>query len=160
MRAKPTALLATLVALVPVVALADGPAVERRLDRQLDKARIAFEVDDQGDARVTYALPGPRSQLVVVRSATVRYGNLELRELVSAAFRSDTTALPADVANRLLELGARAAMGGWTRNGPMALLVVRIPADADPRELASALEFTARAADAAEVELTGGKDDY
>jgi hypothetical protein len=37
---------------------------------------------------------------------------------------------------------------------------VRIPADADGRELADALEYTARAADAAERELNGGKDDY
>lgn len=160
MRAILPALLCTLAVALPAPAAADAPEVERRLQKQLDKARLAFETDEQGDARVTYALPGPRSQLVVVRSATVRYGTLEVRELVSAAFRSESTSLPAEVANRLLELGGRAALGGWTRNGPMALLVTRIPADADARELASALEFTARAADAAEAELTGGKDDY
>jgi hypothetical protein len=160
MRAILPALLCALAVALPAHAASDAPAVERRLQKQLDKARMAFETDEQGDARVTYALPGPRSQLVIVRSATVRYGSLEVRELVSAAFRAESTSLPADVANRLLELGGRAALGGWTRNGPMALLVTRIPADADPKELLSALEFTARAADAAEAELTGGKDDY
>jgi hypothetical protein len=141
-------------------AAATAAEADRRVEKLLDRARIAYEVDDQGDFRVTYALDEGRSQMVIVRSPTTAYGALDQRELVSAGYRSATLALPPEVANRLLELNANARLGGWARQGPMALLVVRIPADADGRELADALEYTARAADAAERELNGGKDDY
>jgi hypothetical protein len=133
---------------------------DRRVEKLLDRARIAYEMDGQGDFRVTYALDEGRSQMVIVRSPTTAYGALDQRELVSAAYRSTTQVLPPEVANRLLELNASARLGGWTRLGPMAVLVTRIPAEADGRELVDALEYTARAADAAERELNGGKDDY
>lgn len=139
---------------------ATAAEADRRVEKLLDRARIAYEVDDQGDFRVTYALAEGRSQMVIVRSPTSAYGALDQREIVSAGYRSATLTLPPEVANRLLELNANARLGGWARQGPMALLVTRIPADADGRELADALEYTARAADAAERELNGGKDDY
>lgn len=133
---------------------------DRRVTKALDRARIAHEVDAQGDVRVSFLTGEGRSQMVVVRSATGTFGALDVRELVSAAYRSPTMALPAEVANRLLELSARARLGGWSRQGPMALLVTRIPADADAKDLVDAIEYTARAADAAERELNGGKDEY
>lgn len=133
---------------------------DRRLTKALDRARIAHEVDAQGDVRVAFLTGDGRSQMVVVRSATSAFGALDMRELVSAAYRSPTMALPGEIANRLLDLNARARLGGWSRHGPMALLVTRIPADADAKELADALEYTARAADAVERELNGGKDEY
>lgn len=133
---------------------------DRRVTKALDRARIAHEVDAQGDVRVSFLTGEGRSQMVVVRSATSTFGALDVREVVSAAYRSPTMALPAEVANRLLELSARARLGGWSRQGPMALLVTRIPADADAKDLADAIEYTARAADAAERELNGGKDEY
>ena len=140
--------------------VAAAQEADRRVTKALDRARIAHEVDAQGDIRVSFLTGEGRSQMVVVRSATSAFGALDTRELVSAAYRSPTMALPGEVANRLLELSARARLGGWSRQGPMALLVTRIPAEADARELADAIEYTARAADAAERELNGGKDEY
>jgi hypothetical protein len=133
---------------------------DRRVEKLLDRARIAYEVDDQGDFRITYALADGRSQMVILRSATTTWGTSDHREIVSPGYRSATQTLPVEVANRLLDLNASTRLGSWGRQGPMALLVTRIPADADGRELTDALEFTARAADAAERDLAGGKDDY
>ncbi len=146
--------------LLPALAIAQGASSDRRVEKLLDKAKLAYEVDAQGDFRVTYILPDGRSQMAIVRSATSTYGTLSVREVVSAGYRSPDTTLSAEAANRLLELNARSKLGAWTRQGPMALLVTRIPADADARELADAIEFTATAADAVERELAAGKDDY
>lgn len=137
-----------------------APTADRRVEKALERARLAFEVDAEGDFRVAFVLPDGRSQVVVVRSATAGYGTLEVRELVSAGYRSATMALPPEVANRLLELNARTRLGAWSRQGPMALFATRMPAETDPKELADALEYTARAADAAEKEINGGKDEY
>lgn len=133
---------------------------DRRVEKALERARLAHEVDAQGDFRVAFVLPDGRSQVVVVRSATAAYGTLEVRELVSAGYRSATMALPPEVANRLLEINARTRLGAWGRQGPMAVFVTRIAAEADPKELADALEYAARAADAAEKEINAGKDEY
>ena len=149
-----------LAALLCAAGASAAPQSDRRIEKALERARLAFEVDDQGDFRVAFVLPDGRSQVVVVRSATAGYGTLEVRELVSAGYRSATMALPPEVANRLLELNARTRMGAWSRQGPMALFATRIAADADPKELADALEYTARAADAAEKEVYAGKDEY
>lgn len=146
--------------LLAAAGLAAAQEADRRVTRALERARVAYEVDDQGDVRVAFLTGDGRSQMVVVRSATSTFGGLDVRELVSAAYRSATQSLPCEVANRLLELSARARIGGWSRQGPMALLVTRIPADADAKDLADAIEYTARAADAAEREINGGKDEY
>jgi hypothetical protein len=139
---------------------ADGAPTDRRVQKLLESRKLSYEVDDQGDFRVTYLLADGRSQMAIVRSATSSFGSLEVREIVSAGYRSASMALPPEVANRLLELNGRSKLGAWTRQGAMALLVTRVAVDADARELADALEFTAAAADAAERELSGGKDDY
>lgn len=146
--------------LLAAAGVAAAQEADRRVTKALDRARIAYEVDDQGDVRVSFLTGEGRSQMVVVRSPTGTFGVLDVREVVSAAYRSPTMALPAEVANRLLELSGRARLGGWSRQGPMALLVTRVAADADAKELADAIEYTARAADAAERELNGGKDEY
>jgi hypothetical protein len=150
----------TAILLLVAAGASAAPEADRRLTKALDRARLTHEVDGQGDIRVSFLTGEGRSQMVVVRSATTAFGSLDMRELVSAAYRSATMALPGEVANRLLDLNARARMGGWSRQGPMAVLITRIPAQADAKELADALEYTARAADAAERELNGGKDEY
>lgn len=142
------------------LAFAQGATSDRRVQKLLDNRKLAYEVDQQGDFRVTYSLPEGRSQMAIVRSAVASYGELSVREVVSAGYRSPNITLSAEVANRLLELNARSKLGAWTRQGSMALLVSRVPADADARELADAIEFTATAADAVERELAAGKDDY
>jgi len=100
-----------LAALLCAAGASAAPQSDRRIEKALERARLAFEVDDQGDFRVAFVLP-------------------------------------------------RTRMGAWSRQGPMALFATRIAADADPKELADALEYTARAADAAEKEVNAGKDEY
>jgi hypothetical protein len=154
------AVLFVLFLLLPPLALAQGASSDRRVQKLLDSRKLAYEVDAQGDFRVTFSLPDGRSQMAIVRSAVTTYGTLSVREVVSAGYRSPDMTLSAEVANRLLELNASSKLGAWTRQGPMALLVTRIPADADARALVDAIEFTASAADAIERELAAGKDDY
>lgn len=149
-----------LASLVTPAFAADVPPADRRVQKLLDQRKLQYEIDEQGDFRITYALADGRSQLAFVRSTSVSYGSLQLREIVSAGYRSANTELPSVVANRLLEISNQSKLGAWVRQGSLALFVSRIAVDADARELADAIEFTVSVADATEKELSGGKDEF
>ena len=50
-------------------------------------------------------------------------------------------------------------LGGWTKQKQFAMLAVKIPVSATPKQLRDAAEAAADAADEIEQELTPGKDD-
>lgn len=133
---------------------------DRNLQKLLDKAKIKYQVDDQGDFKITYDLGNGRTQLAYVRSGASDFGALKLREVLSIGYASPNEQIPNDVANRLLEHNAQTKLGAWTKQGRLAVFVSKIPADADARKLADAVELTAVLADALEQELAPGKDDY
>ena len=139
---------------------AHGAEPDRNLQKLLDKARLKYQVDDQGDFKVTYDLGNGRSQLAYVRSGSSDFGSLKIREVLSIGYASPSEKIPVDVANRLLEHNAQTKLGAWSRQGRLAVFVSKIPADADAKKLADAIELTAVLADALEQELMSGKDDY
>lgn len=133
---------------------------DRAIKRQLEQRKLEYGVDEAGDFKLTFDLGGGRSQLAFVRSSTVAFGELEVREILSIGYRGDPAGLPPAVANRLLEHGNGAKIGGWVKQGALAIFVARIPADADADELVAALEATVRLADEIERELTPDKDEF
>jgi hypothetical protein len=153
------ALAALLLSLFSAAANA-APEPDRNLQKLLDKAKIKYQIDDQGDFKITYDLGNGRTQLAYVRSASNDFGTLKIREVLSIGYASAGENIPNDVANRLLEHNAQTKLGAWTKQGRLAVFVSKIPADAGPRELADAVELTAVLADALESELMPGKDDY
>ena len=69
-------------------------------------------------------------------------------------------ALPANVANRLLEASMDNLMGGWSKQGNLAIFIVRIPADASKETLDAAITAAINSADQREAELTPGQDEF
>jgi hypothetical protein len=126
---------------------------------QLDSLDVKYEVDDDGDYKVTFDLGKGRSQLVWIRSKTETYGSLKVREIWSPGYKYDGGELPAKIANRLLEHSHGLILGGWTKQKQFAMLAVKIPVSATPKQLRDAAEAAADAADEIEQELTPGKDD-
>ncbi|SDY53366.1 hypothetical protein SAMN04487939_10354 [Lysobacter sp. yr284] len=120
-----------------------------------------YEVDEDGDFVLTFALDEQRSQMAYVLSRTQRYGSLKVREIWSPAYRSaDRGALPAAVANRLLEDGQLSKLGGWVSQDGVAVFVVKLDADASQQTLDDAIDYAVRAADQMEAELTPGQDEF
>ena len=132
---------------------------DKSVQRQLDKRKINYEVDADGDFRITYDVGGGRTQLAFVRSATFNYGKLRIREIRSIGYRGDG-AFPQSVANRMLEHSNDAKLGAWTKQGNLAIFTAKIPADASDQQLVDAIELTARLADELEKELVPGKDEF
>lgn len=154
----PRSLLAMCAGLVVSTTMAADIA-DKSVQRQLDKRKIQYRVDADGDFRVTYEVDDGRTQLAFVRSATFSYGKLRIREIRSIGWRGDG-AFPQSVANRMLEHSNEAKLGAWTKQGNLAIFTAKIAADASDQQLVDAIELTARLADELEKELVPDKDEF
>jgi hypothetical protein len=125
---------------------------------QLEKKGTPFEVDDDGDFKITVRIDDDRTQLVWVRSVVEETDHLRVREIWSPGYRSEGATFPAAVANDLLERSNNLKLGSWVKQDRTAMLVTKISADASADQLDEAIDLTAVAADAVELDLTG-KDD-
>ena len=144
----------------PALAASDDVKVDKKLRKVLDRAKISYEVDADGDFKVTYSVGEGRTQLAFVRSKTFGYGDLQIREILSIGYRADKDAFPAEVANRMLEHNNDSKLGGWAKQGNIAIYTTKIPANASPKELVSAIEVTVSLADELERELSGKADEF
>lgn len=144
-----------LVVASPALAGDPDPAVKA----QLDSLGVKYDVDSDGDYKVTFDLGKGRSQIVWIRSKTESYASLKVREIWSPGYKYSGTELPVKIANRLLEHSHGLILGGWTKQKQFAMLAVKIPVSATPKQLRDAAEAAADAADEIEQELTPGKDD-
>lgn len=134
--------------------------VDKRVKKLLDSRDINYEIDEDGDFKVTYSLENGRTQLAFVRSTTFDYGELKIREILSIGYRADGDEFPAAVANRMLEHSNDAKLGAWGKQGNLGIFTTRIPADAGAKELADAIEITISLADELEKEFTGDTDEF
>jgi len=149
-----TLCIAALLAAAPAYA-ADHDAVVKA---QLEAKGTPFTIDDDGDFQITVRIDDKRTQLVWVRSAVESTDHHKVREIWSPGYQSQTDAFPAAIANDLLERSNMLKLGSWVKQERVAMLVVKIPADASADELDEAIDLAASAADAVELDLTG-KDD-
>jgi len=127
--------------------------------RQLDGLEYKYQVDDDGDYKLTFNMDNGRSQLAFVISAVESFGEMKVREIWAPAYRAPEGEFPAKVANRLLEDSQSSKLGAWVKQGDMAVFVVKLAADASQGQLDDALDFVLRTADQMELELTG-KDEF
>ena len=152
MKAIASALLLSCATLaVPAWAADADPAVAR----QLKELGYEYQVDEDGDYKVLMATGDndERSQIVYIRSHVETYGNHRVRELWSYAYQSPADALPAVVANRLMEASNALIIGSWVKQGRSAVYVAKIAATASTGELEDAIAAAAVSADAMELEL-------
>lgn len=149
---------------VPALAADTKPdATQRSADpviaRQLDSLKYQYQVDDDGDYKLTFDLDNGRTQLAFVISAVEKFGNFQVREVWAPAYRAVNGEFPEAVANRLLDDSNASKLGGWVKQGDMAVFVVKLAADATAGQLDDAIDFVLRSADQMEQELTG-KDEF
>ena len=139
----------------PAFAATPDPALKKLLDAQ----KMKYEIDSDGDFKVTFDLGKGRTQIVWIRSSTETYGSLKVREVWSPGYKLTGAQLPAPIANRLLEHSHSMILGGWTKQKTYAMFVVKILATATPQQVRDAAEAAADAADDIEQELAPGTDE-
>jgi hypothetical protein len=151
----PTALLLCTVALA-TPALAADASVDARL-----KARgIQFEVDADGDYKVTYSYKQEnRTQLVFVSGRTEAVNGMSVREVFSPAGRVAADGIDGAKALALLADSRSKKIGSWEISGDVLYFVIKLPDSVDGAGLEAAMDIAAETADNQEIELSGDKDE-
>lgn len=135
---------------------------DARIQRLLDENKIKYTIDDDGDFRCIVGTDSNRTQLVWIVSQTSKYLQLEIREVVSAALKTNKP-LPEKLMQWMLTDNNQKKFGAWAiqQEGDVTAILfkIHIAADADFETLAHALLAAAYTADALEKEITQ-RDDY
>jgi hypothetical protein len=139
-----------------VDAAGDASVAER-----LQAREIAYEVDADGDFKITIGWRQEgRSQLVFVAGGTRGSGALSVRQVFAPAARVAGTGLDAELATQLLRDNNRTAHGYWALVDTHLFFVIDLPEPVDAEGLETAINLAAEIADDKEMELTGGKDEF
>ena len=148
--------LAGLAAATAVPAAAEDASVAKRLD----SAGLKYEVDDDGDYKLTfnYSKEG-RTQLVFVSGTTQTVSGLTVREVFSPAGRVEKDGIGGEAALELLANSGQLKMGSWEIRGDVLYFVIKVLDSATSSELSSLLDIAAETADDKEIELSGDRDD-
>jgi len=134
---------------------AAGDARVRNALRQTD---LKFETDKDGDYRLLFSFDDDRSHLVIIRSKTVEWGSMEIREVFAIGYK-DTNRLSAELMEKLLKENALKKSGAWemteSGNTKYAVFCVKVAADCDPDALETVVRGVATTADEMEKLILG-----
>jgi hypothetical protein len=135
---------------------------DARVKASLDKLGYKYEVDKDGDFKMTMRTGDARTQLLFVKSKTEKLSGLEIREIFSPGYLVDGE-ISGEIAKQLLMDNSAKKIGAWQIQGSagkkLAIFVVQIPAGMSGDDFRAAIDATALAADMMESKLTN-KDDF
>ncbi|MGN6151224.1 MAG: hypothetical protein ACTHOH_04335 [Lysobacteraceae bacterium] len=149
------ALLAGAFALAPV-ARAEDASVKSRLDAR----GVKYEVDGDGDFKVTYNYSKEkRTQLVFVSGGTESVAGYNIREIFSPAARVEKDGIRGAKALELLAESRKNKLGSWEIGGDVLYFVIKLPDSINAEQLEKAMDIAAETADDMEIEISGDRDD-
>lgn len=135
-------------------------AADDSVARRLDAGGIKYQVDADGDYKVTYNYANEgRTQLVFVSGGTQSVGAYTVREVFSPAGRVAADGINGAKALELLAESRSNKLGAWEIDGDVLYFVLKLPDDMSAAELQSAMDIAAETADDMEIELSGDRDD-
>ena len=147
-------LLATALAFTATQAAADDTVAKR-----LDARGIKYEVDVDGDYKVTYNYPKEgRTQLVFVSGSTQEITGFEIREVFSPAARIDAHGVTPDRLAELMAMNRSYKFGAWEVGGDVLYFVIKVPEPLTAAQLEAAMDIAAETADDMEIEISGDED--
>jgi hypothetical protein len=134
-----------------------------RVERALKKLGLKYEVDEDGDFKLVFAVEDNRTQVVIISSTTETLGKMEIREVWSPIAKFASTP-PCDLSLDLLEKHGTFKIGSYQykklRSGSYLLVfIVHLSAEAPAEELGSIVRAVAITADETEKEIMES-DDY
>lgn len=152
---EPASLLAAAALLASNPVLADDSVSSR-----LHAAGIGFQVDEDGDYKVTYSYSKEgRTQLVFVSGGTQQVGGFTVREVFSPAARMGQDGITGGKALELLAESRKNKLGSWEVSGDVLYFVIKFPDTLDADALEAMMDIAAETADDMEMELSGDRDD-
>ena len=147
-------------AMLPAPALAADASVDASVDARLTARGIQFEVDGDGDYKVTYNYSEEgRTQLVFVSGGTESVGGFIVREIFSPAARVAKDGINGGKALELMAESRKNKLGSWELSGDVLYFVLKMPDSLSADQLESAMDIAAQTADEMELEMSGDRDD-
>lgn len=135
-------------------------AADASVDARLTARGIQFEVDGDGDYKVTYSYQQEnRSQLVFVSGRTEQVNGISIREVFSPAGRVAADGIDGTKALALLADSRSKKLGSWEIAGDVLYFVIKLPDSIDAAALEAAMDIASETADNKEIELSGDRDD-
>jgi len=133
-----------------------------RVEKALKKLGLKYEVDEDGDFKLVFAVEDNRTQVVIISSTTETLGKMEIREVWSPIAKFASTP-PCDLSLKLLEKHGTFKIGSYQykklRSGSYLLVfIVHLSAEAPAEELGSIVRAVARTADETEMAIVGNDD--
>jgi hypothetical protein len=151
--------LAALLGLILVSAPALAHAQDASVKRRLEDRGVKYQVDTDGDFKITYNYKSEgRTQLVFVSGGTESVGGFLVREIFSPAGRLDQDGINGAKALELLKESSNNKLGSWEIRGDALYFVIKLPDGVNGGELESAMDIAAEIADNMEKELSGTRD--
>lgn len=151
--------LAALLGLILVTAPALAHAQDASVKRRLEDRGVKYQVDADGDFKITYNYKSEgRTQLVFVSGATESVGGFLVREVFSPAARVDQDGINGAKALELLKESSNNKLGSWEIRGDALYFVIKLPDSINGGELESAMDIAGEIADNMEKEISGARD--
>lgn len=140
----------------PSPALAQDASIKSRLDAR----GIKYEVDEDGDFKVTYNYSKQgRTQLVFVSGHREEVGGLRVLNVFSPAARIGKDGIGGAKAMELLRESSNNKLGSWEVSGDLLYFVVKVADNGDAGQLETVMDIAAETADDMEMEISGDRDD-
>ncbi len=139
-----------------VLSFSTAAAEDASVKQRLESNGIKYEVDADGDFKITYSYKKEnRTQLIFVSGKTERVNNLVIREVFSPAAKVKANGIDGAKALELLVESRKNKLGSWEIDGDVLYLVIKLPDSISALELEAAMDIAAETADDMELELTG-----
>lgn len=131
-------------------------AADASVKTRLDARGVKYDVDADGDYKVTYSYKDEnRTQLVFVSGGTESVGGFKVREVFAPAAKDGITG---PKAIELMADSRSNKLGSWELQGDVLYFVIKLPDSVNASELESAMDIAAQTADNKEIELSGDED--
>ena len=150
---------AAMLGLASMLAVTAAQATDASVEKRLKARDIPYEVDADGDYKITYSYEAEgRSQLVFVSSALESIDGMQVREIYAAAGKVDEDGIDGAMALKLLAESQDKKIGSWELAGSILIYVIKLPDSIDAAGLEAVIKIVAQVADDKEIELSGKKD--
>lgn len=150
----PTGLALSLL-VAPLAANAEDASVKQRLAQ----GGMKYEIDNDGDFKVTidFAKEG-RTQMVFVSGSVESVSGFTVRKIFSPAGTVATDGINGAKALELLRDSRTKKLGSWEIEGANLYLVLKLPDTLSSSQLQAAMMVVASLADDMEIKLSGTRD--
>jgi hypothetical protein len=142
--------------MAPLPTQAEDSSIKRRLDGVGQK----YEIDKDGDFKITLSFTeDKRSQIVFVEGTPYDVAGVQVRNIFAPVAKVDEDGV-AGKAVELLKANNGYKLGAYEIEGSILILSLKIPEAATGEQLQKAVRLAASVADNKEIELSGARDTF